>query len=456
MKKAIFSTEISILRSTMQRLLRRKAHSNITKILRNTHQADIALIMRSLNQYDQKKIFSLCPTAVHKARLLEELDESLIGNVLENDSVKNISKIFGYLDTNDQATIIGMFQKRKQKEILKAIEHGDKEDVEEIMSYPDDSAGSIMTKETFTLNQNTTVKESIERLQSFPENDKIFYLYVLDNKEKLVGVVSLRTLVTSKNSKKLREVMIKDIQAATTSTDQEEVAKKVAQYNYLALPIVNRQNRFLGIVTIDDVVDVIREEASEDFLQMAGVGKDREILLKSPLENAKSRAPWILASLIGGICAAAIISYFNSLLEDIIVLAAFIPVIIGIGGNVGTQSSTIVVRGLATGRVDVSNTIPLVLKELIVGSFLGLIYGSIVGLAADYITSTDMSNLGLVIGLSIFCSMTIATVVGASVPIILKKFDFDPAISTGPFVTTAIDIIGVALYFFIASIILIN
>ena len=456
MKKAIFSTEISILRSTMQRLLRRKAHSNITKILRNTHQADIALIMRSLNQYDQKKIFSLCPTAVHKARLLEELDESLIGNVLENDSVKSISKIFGYLDTNDQATIIGMFQKRKQKEILKAIEHGDKEDVEEIMSYPDDSAGSIMTKETFTLNQNTTVKESIERLQSFPENDKIFYLYVLDNKEKLVGVVSLRTLVTSKNSKKLREVMIKDIQAATTSTDQEEVAKKVAQYNYLALPIVNRQNRFLGIVTIDDVVDVIREEASEDFLQMAGVGKDREILLKSPLENAKSRAPWILASLIGGICAAAIISYFNSLLEQIIVLAAFIPVIIGIGGNVGTQSSTIVVRGLATGRVDVSNTIPLILKELIVGSFLGLIYGSIVGLAADYITGTDMSNLGLVIGLSIFCSMTIATVVGASVPIILKKFDFDPAISTGPFVTTAIDIIGVALYFFIATIILIN
>ena len=456
MKKAIFSTEISILRSTMQRLLRRRAHSNITKILRNTHQADIALIMRSLNQFDQKKIFTLCPTSVHKARLLEELDESLIENVLKNHSVKNISKIFSYLDTNDQATIIGMFPRNKQEEILTAIEHGDKEDVEEIMSYPDDSAGSIMTKETFTLNQDTTVKDSIEKLQSFPENDKIFYLYVLDNKEKLVGVVSLRTLVTSKNSKKLREIMIKDIQAATTSTDQEEVAKKVAQYNYLALPVVNRQNRFLGIVTIDDVVDIIREEASEDFLQMAGVGKDREILLKSPLENAKSRAPWILASLIGGICAAAIISYFNSLLEQIIVLAAFIPVIIGIGGNVGTQSSTIVVRGLATGRVDVGNTVPLVLKELIVGSLLGLAYGSIVGFAADYITSTDMSSLGLVIGLSIFCSMTIATAVGASVPIILKKFDFDPAISTGPFVTTAIDIIGVALYFFIASIILIN
>ena len=349
-----------------------------------------------------------------------------------------------------------MLSQDKQNEILKIIEVDDKEEVEEIMSYPDDSAGSIMTKETFTLNQSTSVKDSIKKLQSFPENDKIFYLYVLDNKEKLVGVVSLRTLVTSKNSKKLKDIMIKDIQAATTDTDQEEVAKKVAQYNYLALPVVNKQNRFLGIVTIDDVVDIIREEASEDFLQMAGVGKDREILLKSPIENAQSRAPWILASLIGGICAAAIISYFNSLLEEIIVLAAFIPVIIGIGGNVGTQSSTIVVRGLATGRVDVTNTIPLILKEVIVGSLLGGVYGLLVGLASEYITGTSMSNLGIVIGLSIFCSMTIATAVGASVPIVLKKLHFDPAISTGPFVTTAIDIIGVALYFLIASTILIN
>jgi magnesium transporter len=456
MKKAIFSTEISLLRSTMQRLLRRNAYTNITKILRKTHQADIALIMRSFNQYDQRRIFSLCPTALHKARLLEELDESLIEKVLENENSKTISKIFRYLDTNDQATIIGMFPQHKQNEILTMIEIDDKEEVEELLSYPDDSAGSIMTKETFTLNQNITVKESIKQLQSFPENDKIFYLYVLDNKEKLVGVVSLRTLVTSKNSKKLKEIMIKDIQAATTDTDQEEVAKKVAQYNYLALPVVNRQNRFLGIVTIDDVVDIIREEASEDFLQMAGVGKDREILLKSPLENAQSRAPWILASLIGGVCAAAIISYFNNLLEQIIILAAFIPVIIGIGGNVGTQSSTIVVRGLATGRVDVANTIPLIVKEVIVGSLLGATYGLIIGFASEYISGNTTTNLGVVIGLSIFCSMTIATAVGASVPLILKKLNYDPAISTGPFVTTAIDIIGVALYFLIASTILIN
>ena len=454
MKKAIFSTEISLLRRTIQRLLRRKATANLTKILRKTHPADVALLMRGFSGSEQKTIFSLCPTFNHKANVLEELDESLIESVLMDESSINISKMFVFLDTNDQAAIISMFPNEKQKEILKKIEVEDLEDVEEIMSYPDDSAGSIMTKETFTLNQNTTIKEAIKKLQSFPENDKIFYLYVLDDKEKLVGVISLRNLVTSKNTTKLKDMMIKDIHAATSETDQEEVAKTVAQYNYLALPVVNRQNRFLGIVTIDDVVDIIREEASEDFLQMAGVGKDREILLKSPIENAQSRAPWIFASLIGGICAAAIIGYFDYLIKEMIVLASFIPVIIGIGGNIGTQSSTIIVRGLATGRVDVGNTVPLIMKEILVGVILGVGYGILVGATSEFVTGIQLDNLGIVIGLSIACSMTIATAVGASVPLILKKLNFDPAISTGPFVTTAIDILGVALYFIIASLIL--
>jgi|TARA_B110000438_G_scaffold237568_1_gene235032 magnesium transporter len=454
MKKAIFSTEISLLRRTIQRLLRRKADDNLTKILRKTHPADVALLMRGFANSDQKTIFNLCPTFSHKAKVLEELDEALIENMLIDESSINISKMFLYLDTNDQAAIIGMFPEEKQKEILQKIEVEDLEDVEEIMSYPDDSAGSIMTKETFTLNQNTSVRESLKQLQAFPENDKIFYVYVLDDKEKLVGVLSLRNLATSKNTNKLKDIMITDIHAAKSETDQEEVATTVAQYNYLALPVVNRENKFLGIVTIDDVVDIIREEASEDFLQMAGVGKDREILLKSPIENAQSRAPWIFASLIGGICAAGIISYFDHLIKEMIVLASFIPVIIGIGGNIGTQSSTIIVRGLATGRVDVANTAPLIIKEIIVGGILGALYGILVGFAAEFITGNELENLGLVVGLSIACSMTIATAVGASVPIILQKLNFDPAISTGPFVTTAIDILGVALYFIIASSIL--
>ena len=454
MKKAIFTTEISLLKTTIERLLRRKAGSNLTKIIRKTHPADIALLMRGFSTENQKIVFRLSPTFAYKAQILEELDESLIENVLSEESVANISKTFQYLGTNDQAMIVSMLPKEQQAPILEKLEEEDLEDVEEIMSYADDSAGSVMTKETLILNQNTTIGNAIEQLQSYPENEKVFYVYVVDDKEKLVGVISLRNLVTSKNTKKLREVMIKDIHAVTSDTDQEEVAKIVAQYNYLALPVVNKQNKFLGIVTIDDIVDIIRQEASEDFLQMAGVGKDREILLKSPLENAQSRAPWILASLVGGICAAAIIGSFDDLLKDIIVLAAFIPVIIGMGGNIGTQSSTIVVRGLATGRVDVNNTVNLIVKEIVVGTILGALYGTLIGFTAEFIAGNEIANLGLVIGLSIACSMVIATAVGASVPLLLKKLGFDPAISTGPFVTTAIDILGVALYFIIATSIL--
>ena len=454
MKKAIFTTEISLLKTTIERLLRRKAGSNLTKIIRKTHPADIALLMRGFSTENQKIVFRLSPTFAYKAQILEELDESLIENVLSEESVANISKTFQYLGTNDQAMIVSMLPEEQQAPILEKLEEEDLEDVEEIMSYADDSAGSVMTKETLILNQNTTIGKAIEQLQSYPENEKVFYVYVVDDKEKLVGVISLRNLVTSKNTKKLREVMIKDIHAVTSDTDQEEVAKIVAQYNYLALPVVNKQNKFLGIVTIDDIVDIIRQEASEDFLQMAGVGKDREILLKSPLENAQSRAPWILASLVGGICAAAIIGSFDDLLKDIIVLAAFIPVIIGMGGNIGTQSSTIVVRGLATGRVDVNSTAHLIVKEIIVGTILGALYGTLIGFTAEFIAGNEIANLGLVIGLSIACSMVIATAVGASVPLLLKKLGFDPAISTGPFVTTAIDILGVALYFIIATSIL--
>ena len=454
MKKAIFTTEISLLKTTIERLLRRKAGSNLTKIIRKTHPADIALLMRGFSTENQKIVFRLSPTFAYKAQILEELDESLIENVLSEESVANISKTFQYLGTNDQAMIVSMLPKEQQAPILEKLEEEDLEDVEEIMSYADDSAGSVMTKETLILNQNTTIGNAIEQLQSYPENEKVFYVYVVDDKEKLVGVISLRNLVTSKNTKKLREVMIKDIHAVTSDTDQEEVAKIVAQYNYLALPVVNKQNKFLGIVTIDDIVDIIRQEASEDFLQMAGVGKDREILLKSPLENAQSRAPWILASLVGGICAATIIGSFDDLLKDIIVLAAFIPVIIGMGGNIGTQSSTIVVRGLATGRVDVNNTVKLIVKEIVVGTILGALYGTLIGFTAEFVAGNEVANLGLVIGLSIACSMVIATAVGASVPLLLKKLGFDPAISTGPFVTTAIDILGVALYFIIATSIL--
>ena len=245
--------------------------------------------------------------------------------------------------------------------------------------------------------------------------------------------------------------MIKKVHAVRPETDQEEVARIVSQYNFLAVPVIDSDEKLLGIVTVDDVVDVIREEATEDFLKMVGAGEDREILLKSSWENARIRLPWLFASWVGGIIAAYIIGVFDNILQNTIALAAFIPVIIGMGGNIGTQSSTIIVRGLATGRVGFENSSKILFKEIRVGLILGILYGILLGLFAIFRFLDISPILGLVVGLSICASMLIAATIGSLVPLILDRFDIDPAVATGPFVTTAIDILGVALYFIIAG-----
>jgi magnesium transporter len=308
-----------------------------------------------------------------------------------------------------------------------------------------------MNTEVFTLHESITAGEAIKTLQDQENAEMVFYLYITDNDDRLVGVISLRALTTTPSSTNLKDIMIKNVHSIRPETDQEDVARIVAQYNFLAVPVLDSDSKLLGIVTVDDVVDVIREEATEDFLQMAGAGKDREILLKSSWENAKARLPWLFASWVGGVIAASLIGVFENMLENIIALAAFIPVILGMGGNIATQSSTIIVRGMATGRVNEGGEIKLILKEVQVGIMLGILYGILLGVFARFTFSEAPDNLGFVVGLSICVSMIVAATVGTIIPLILRKLDIDPAIATGPFVTTSIDILGVLFYFMIAG-----
>jgi magnesium transporter len=238
--------------------------------------------------------------------------------------------------------------------------------------------------------------------------------------------------------------------AVSTETDQEEVAHIVSQYNILAIPVVDSAHKLVGIITVDDIIDVIREEVTEDFLQLAGAGKDREILLKSTLDNAITRAPWLFASWIGGVMAVLIINIFENELQQVLALAGFIPIVMGMGGNIGTQSSTIVVRGIATGRINLNELSKVVFKEMRVGLLLGTLYGILLGGVA-FFGFADSGKLGLVVGLSVLFAMTLAATVGTFVPLVLKRLDIDEAVATGPFVTTAIDILGVSAYFLIAK-----
>ena len=451
MKKEIFKHEIKILKDTFGRLLRRNAETNLIKLIKKTHPADLAVLFRCFTDDEQSQVFNLMTNSNHTIEFLIELDDTLIANLLNIEKPERIVDLLENAPTNDQSYILGLLEDGQSQSVIDLLKREEQEEIEEMMGYPEDSAGAMMTTDIFTLFENTKCSQALIELQDQEDAEMVFYLYVTNEYDSLVGVASLRALATTPPDTLLKDIMVKRVHTVRPETDQEDVAQIVAQYNYLAVPVIDSDNHLLGIVTVDDVVDVIREEATEDFLQMAGAGKDREILLKSSWENAKARLPWLFASWIGGIIAASIIGKFEYMLESIIALAAFIPVIIGMGGNIGTQSSTIIVRGMATGRIELGNEVKIVLKELRVGLILGGLYGLMLGLFAKFKFLESDPLLGVVVGLSICCSMLLAAAVGTFTPLALRKIDIDPAIATGPFVTTSIDILGVLLYFFIAG-----
>ena len=454
MRKELFKHEIAILKDTFGRLLRRHAQTNLVKLINKTHPADLAIVFRYFNDEEQKQVFSLMQANDHTVEFLVELDDTLIEKILDTENAERVSSLIQNASTNDQSYILGSLKEEQAQSVIDLLKKEEQEEIEEIMAYPQDSAGSMMATDVFTLYQNTTCGDALKTLQDQQEAEMVFYLYITDEDDSLVGVASLRALATTPSNTLLKDIMEKRVHSVRPETDQEDVAQIVAQYNYLAVPVIDGDGRLLGIVTVDDVVDVIREEATEDFLQMAGAGKDREILLKSSWENAKVRLPWLFASWIGGVMAAYIIGKYENMLESMIALAAFIPIIIGMGGNIGTQSSTIIVRGMATGRIEIGNEFKVLLKELRVGLILGVLYGIMLGIFANFKFIGSDPMLGVVVGLSICSSMLLATAVGTFTPLILRKLDIDPAVATGPFVTTSIDILGVLLYFMIAGLLL--
>ena len=454
MRKELFDHEITILRDTFRRLLRRKANTNLIKLIKKTHPADLAIIFRYFLDEEQEYVFSIMKESEQTTEFLVELDDTILQKLLKDEEPERISVLLDRAPINNQSYIIGNLENEKAQSVINLLKLEEKKEIEELMGYPDDSAGTMMTTDIFTIDQNTTCGDALKKLQDQNEAEMVFYLYLTDEEKRLTGVASLRALATSSVDTIMRNIMIKKIHSVRPETDQEEVARIVAQYNYLAVPVLDKNDCLLGIVTVDDVVDVIRKEATEDFLQMAGAGKDREILLKSSWDNAKARLPWLFASWVGGIIAANIIGEFEPLLDSILALAAFIPVIIGMGGNIGTQSSTIIVRGMATRRVDQDGEIKVLFKEIRVRLILGVLYGVLLGLFTKLKFLDADPMLGVVVGLSICASMLLAVTVGSFIPLFLRKLDIDPAIATGPFVTTSIDVLGVLIYFTIAGLLL--
>ncbi|MCF7833574.1 MAG: magnesium transporter [Candidatus Marinimicrobia bacterium] len=456
------NNEVILLVDTYRKLHRRGAKINLINIIDKTHPADLALLFRSFTLHERLYFFSLIKTNEQKAEVLSELDDNNIVEVLHSLKRSEIINIFREMDYDDESSILRLLPAEEQQELLNLMKDEESREVEALMTYEEDTAGGIMNPEVFHLHEGMTIGKATEEIQKSHDTEMVFYIYVTDDRNHLIGVVSLRQLILNDPLKKLSDIMVEDVISIRPETDQEEVARLASRYNFVAVPVVDDENKLIGVVTVDDIIDVLREEATEDLLQMAGLGRDTDIILKSTWETTKKRFPWLLATYIGGLIAALVIGSFHNLLSSFVILTSFLPIIAGMGGNIGTQSSTIITRGLLTGRVNPNTSLKIIFKELRVGITLGLIYGVILGGIAFLMAYVIQSNgydyslikcveLSIAIAIGITIAMTLATFTGTVAPMLLNKLKIDPAIATGPFVTTTIDILGILIYLLIAS-----
>ncbi|MFH1154192.1 MAG: magnesium transporter [Pseudomonadota bacterium] len=445
-----------ILMESIRRLLRRGAIKHLKNIVRKTHAADLSIVFKDISQENRLKLFGLMNDPDQKVVLFSELDETTFLEFVKALDMNALVEVFGHMPPDDAAELLGWFDDEFANEILEKMKKEDSQEVKQLMSYDDDTAGSIMTPDFIALRDDMGARDVIEALQNeFLDVEMPFYVYAVDEYGKLVGVSSLRQLVVVHPEKPLKEFMTKDIVSVKTYTDSEDVARLVARYDYLAIPVVDDDNKLVGIVTVDDVIDIISEEATGDILKMAGVGEDY-IETQTIFRGTRIRLPWLFTSFLGGLTAFYIIGQFTGSLAKFAYLAAFIPVITGMGGNIGTQSSTIVVRGIATGRINTRDLWSVVTKELAIGLILGSIYGCFIGIIAKvrFYNEAISFHLALAVGLSVVASMSIAALVGSLVPMLFEKINIDPAVATGPFVTTSVDIVSVYCYFHIVTLLL--
>ncbi len=444
--------------STVVRLIQRRAFPNLRNIIAKTHSADIARWFPRLRPEAKSSLFTLLIEENRMGEVLCELNAADINEFIEETEPATVVSVLHTMPADDVTRILSDIPEEKKEELLNLIEGATSEHVEQLLEYEEKTAGAIMSPNYFALPQETTAAEATEMIRDLTEIDIppiTFYVYVVDEENKLKGVLSLRQLVQTKPGTPLKSLMTSHLYTVHTDMSQETVARAVARYNLLAIPVINSIGQLVGIVTIDDIVDVIREENTEDMLKMAGTG-DLDITSRSIFRNTRARLPWLLASFAGGLLAVYVIGFFETQLKQIAALAAFIPVIMGMGGNIGTQSSTIIVRSIAIGEVSIKDTWRVLWREFSTGALLGTTYGVLLGgFAYLFPQFREYAwKLPLVVALAIFVNMMIAATVGTVIPMFFKRVNIDPAVATGPFVTTAIDVIGIFTYFLFANLFL--
>lgn len=436
-----------MLQGSLLRFVRRGAWSHAGRLLEKSHPADIAEVLDRLTEADRRSVFDLIRDPEVRAEVLALLEFAARSSLLAGLEPEPAARILSHVSVDDAAIILREMPREQADGILAAL--GDAgEDIETLLVYPEDCAGGIMSPEYFALVESLTAKEAIERLQAQESSEASFYVYVVDDREQLVGVLSLRQLILQPPYTVLSDCMVADPIRVSTDTDQEEVARIVARYDLLAVPVVDSTNRLVGVVTVDDVIDVLREEATEDILKLAGTTVE-EVTSPNVFRGAWIRFPWLAASFIGGGLGVLLLDRFQDVLTATVQIAFFLPVILGMGGNVASQCSMVVVRGLATGRLDLGSTGHAITHEIGTSVLLAVVFAAALGSVA-YLLGYGPPTFPIVVSVGIFTSMMIAAFVGAALPLLFTRIGVDPAVASGPFVTTSTDVIGILAFCLVA------
>lgn len=411
------------------------------------YAADIAEFFEKVELKQWPRLLRLIDDPEVRAEVVALFDEARYKDLLSVLSPDEISGLIAEMESDDAADFIAILPFPKRMEVLRKMAPQERKYVQQLLKYPEDSAGGIMQLELAEVPQNANVSDAVNRVRELVEDDvEVLAVWVVDNHGRLKGNVALVDLLLHKATTPIAQLMNPDVVSVTALVDQEEVAQLFKKYDLITLPVVDDQDRLIGRIVVDDVVDVLEEEAEEDALRMGGTSTEELYHREEVISTARIRLPWLAVALGCSLISASLIKSFEPLLSRVGLVFAFLPVIMAMGGNVGTQTSTIFIRGLATNKIDLTDLPRFLYKELRVGALLGVIYGLSAGAVATFVLSHNNYPLGIVIFLSMISAGVTAAVMGVCAPALLKRLDYDPAIASGPFVTSLNDISGILIY----------
>ena len=432
----------------LTKLLRHGAYPQLRKIIEKTLPADLAPVLPLLLEEDRRRILSLLIESGKAARALLDLDEADLRAIVDDLDDSTLAAVCSSSAPDDAADLLDFLDEERRARILELLGATQGAKLESLLEGEEETAGSLMNTEFLALGEEMTVAQAIEAIRQYPRKESFFYCYCVDADQHLVGVLSLRSLILASPTAELKDLMVQSVVRTQLDSSPEEVAQLVSKYDLLSIPVVDHQNRLVGVVTVDDVLDVIQEQAEEDLLHLAGVDASERVTTRAR-DAWRTRFPWLAVNLVTAFIASSVVRLFEPTIERWTALAAFMPIVAGMGGNAGTQTLTVFVRAIALGELDWNSGMRPIMKETLVGLGNGAAIGAITATIVGFWTGQWV--LALILLGAMCLNLVIAGVAGGMVPLLLEKLGFDPAISSSIFVTMFTDTGGFFLFLGMAT-----